>query len=202
MKSLLAFLGFVYVVFMCTCTPVSPEQNDATPAPTMKGYLESDTGEIIPVIGQLVSSEVSRNASREESSATYEFIVDSAITRGSGYSTLSEFDGAYAVKATVTIYYTTQASFRGDPTIVLTRVSGGWTRYDSTVRVTAARLSYGCKWKWTGSTVINQSVGSYFNIATGFNPVNQIDSDVGANLHLTIQMGQYRRWYLYCENNV
>lgn len=166
------------------------------PQETIVAYLESPDGEIKPIEGQLVSELKALNAGNDQS-ATYVFSVSPSDLE----LTKAQFDGSYAVKAYLTIYYRTQ---NNGSSVLLTGVSGHWTFYDQSVRVTNVRLRYGCDDVNVQGRQSREiaSVSNYFSYDTGYQTYVLAASGVaGANIVVSMQHGTVgRTWSMFVQN--
>lgn len=170
---------------------------DEIPAAT--GYLIGPDGTGKRIDGRLIQSSMP-NARTREMSATYLFDV-----RAQDYSQWTDgADVTGGVTAHLTIYWTSPDY--PNQSILLTRVSGGWSINDHQIVVRASRVRYGCS-----SLIVNDqskevsSVPNPFNYVTGFDePVAKGDTSTGANLTLTLGEANNPSsgsWTLYLQNN-
>lgn len=198
-KVVSGILASILFLFPVQSYAYSPNDNTSSSIPnTMVGYLTSDSGEVVEVIGQLVETNVQTFALNNERSATYEY----SLYASNKTLTSEESDSTGAMKAYLTINYTLN-----DDMALLTKVSGKWTILDSAVTVTDAELTYGCTGRGTSGIVTQRregiSVNNNFSKTTGFSKYIFEDemAALGANIVFTLQMGSSRIWTFHMVNN-
>lgn len=177
-----------FIVSICACSlvftaPVYASGSIATSEgiPASVGYLIGPDGARKQVSGARLSP-IKMNAKTGELSATYLFSV-----RAQDYSQWTNgADATGGVTAYLTIYWTSPD--HPNESILLTRVSGGWSISDHQIAVRDSLVRYGC----SSLLVIDQaveirSVPNPFNYKTGFDaPVAKGDNTTGVNLTLTL----------------
>lgn len=111
--------------------------------------IESNEGDIYNVpIYNIDSTELSDEEGNSLNivAQTYAYDLSNAVliqsSLGSGNSTRDQFDSTFGVEGYITIYYTYDSYLNG-LAYILTRVSGGYTKYDSTESVVSQQLVYG-----------------------------------------------------------
>lgn len=173
------------------------EANSPEPQETVSAYLENENGERIEVIGKLVPS-IQPYSENGEESATYVFDLSSADPE----LTMTDNDITLSVKAWLKIRFR-----RGDngASVLLTGVSGGWTRMDSTVDITNVSLNYGCVDigpVTSGQKRSISSVSNNFSYNTGFTQyVPTAVGTAGANMFLSLRRGTAgSTWTFHIQN--
>lgn len=170
---------------------------------TMTGFLIDSDGKAVEVVGTLVDiKDVSKTRSLCDESlyqATYAYDID--LIKPNASSTVEDVDGSAAVRAYLTVTYSTK-TVSSIQKYLLTSVSGRWTILDSSVRVSSAKINYGCS---DGNVIqTNQAaVNNNFSKSTGFSTyVESFSGIMGAYLTLNLQMGETRTWRFVLPNYI
>ncbi|WP_067843690.1 hypothetical protein [Amphibacillus sediminis] len=116
-----------------------------------------------------------------------------------------EYDSSYGVRAYSRIYYDRYTE-RGVTMAKLTKVTGGWNVYDSSISLSSRRVRYGAS-GWPGvqhSYTKYPTSNSYtYNLPSSTKGVALTGTyHIGTNSHVTLKRGTRSTWTLYLENNL
>ncbi|MPM30096.1 hypothetical protein SDC9_76639 [bioreactor metagenome] len=130
--------------------------------------------------------------------------------KASGSTTEEDTDSTYGVRGSVTVHYS-RGMYGVYTTMLLTKVSGGYTILDRQLKVTRQSLSYGCLgitsagWsEQSGSANPTSSSWAYTTPSSWYPVLDETDfALIGANCTFTVQRaGSTNTWDFSIVNNV
>lgn len=196
-------LSILLALFLTTITPIHASENSGVILNNEKNQiiLTDQYGNEQCSLGKEVQDLHIRTVAGH--SRTFEY----TLRAQNGTLTTNETDGSIAVRAYLTINYTTDGEFTK-----LTSVSGKWTFLDSGMSVTSAVLVYGSNGLTNdGSSISSQVATKYvsnnFSYSTGFTKgIHSSMGVVGSNLTLGLKQtnpnGTSRTWTFKTQNNL
>lgn len=116
-----------------------------------------------------------------------------------------KYDSTYGVRAYSRVYYTTFTD-RNLTWVNLTKVTGGWNVYDSSIKLSSRRVRYGSS-GWPGvvqSYTKYPSSNSYtYTLPSSTKPVALTGGyTIGTNSYVQLKRGTSSSWTLYLLNNL